>query len=180
MSATHPENCAMPEQYPISVYFAVDDVKKSIKFYREKLGFELRNCWPSEKKPVWASLVLGGQVVMLGAIPTSEMAKETGASKEVAERWKKDRKAFSKHPHGVGVTVYVLVPEVDAYFKACRKKRVTVVASLETHFYGLRDFMIEDPDGYRLVFYSSVAAEASACEEGATAEVVSAGAAPVV
>jgi uncharacterized glyoxalase superfamily protein PhnB len=173
---TRNESCERP--YPISVHLSVESVKKSIKFYRDKLGFTLRQCYPDEKRPVWASLVLGGQSVMVGACPTPEMAKEMGASKDEVQRCKKELKAFEKHPHGVGVAVYLEVADVDALHRSCKKKRLPLVTPLESHFYGLRDFTLEDPDGYRLVFYTSVATPQPATDAAPEPPVAAASPAP--
>jgi uncharacterized glyoxalase superfamily protein PhnB len=164
--------CDQPNQFPNSVHLAVESVKKSIKFYREKLGFELRNCFPDEKKPVWASLVLGGQVVMVGAAPSPEVMKKFGASKDEIDLAKKDGKAFAKRPHGVGVHVYLLVPDVDALAKSLKKKKATIVMPPKTQFYGIRELMIEDLDGYRLVLYTPVPGAAGQHGEGACAAAV--------
>jgi hypothetical protein len=34
-----------------------------------------------------------------------------------------------------------------------------VLTQPKTQFYGLRDYMVEDPDGYQLSFYTPVVAE---------------------
>ncbi len=141
-------------KYPNAVHLTVSDVKKSIKFYTEKLGFTLKECYPDPKKPLWASLVLDKQVVMLGALMTAEGAKEMGCSKEELALLKSDTKAFNKGAHGVGVAIYICVSDVDAHHKIAKKKRVEMVTGLKTQFYGIRDYTAQDPDGYRLVMYT--------------------------
>jgi uncharacterized glyoxalase superfamily protein PhnB len=147
------------QQYPNSVHLTVSDVKKSIKFYTEKLGFELKEVYPSPKKPEWASMMLDQQIVMLGAVCTPDAAKEAGASKDEIDLVKKDAKAFAKGNHGVGVAIYICVDDVDRHYKHAKKKRADIVTKPKTQFYGIRDFALADPDGYRLVMYRRVAQE---------------------
>jgi uncharacterized glyoxalase superfamily protein PhnB len=143
----------MSELHPNSVHLTVADPKRSIRFYVEKLGFQLRECWPDAKKPVWASLALDGQVVMLGAPPDPEQLGEMGASKVEVRHAKKAAKAFRRHRHGVGVALYLSVPDVDAHHRSVRRKRVEVLLAPKTWFYGIRDYTLADPDGYHLVFF---------------------------
>lgn len=144
----------MTPQYPNAVHLTVSDVKKSIKFYSEKLGFTLKECYPNPKKPLWASMILDKQVVMFGAVMTPEGAKEMGATKDELALLKKDTKAFNKGSPGVGVAIYICVGDVDAHYKFAKKKRAEMVTPLKTQFYGIRDYTLQDPDGYRLVMYT--------------------------
>jgi hypothetical protein len=50
----------------------------------------------------------------------------------------------------------VLVPNVDAFARRLKRKRLKPLVPPTTRFYGLRDCQIADPDGYRLVFYTRV------------------------
>ncbi len=144
----------MPEEnYPNAPYLTVADPKRSIAFYK-KLGFELGNCWPDERKPQYASLELERQVVMVGAPVTEKDAKERGASKAELRRIRKNLKAFKKHRHGVGVQLYLRVPDPDAHHRQALRRKVEVLRSPTTHFYGIRDFVAADPDGYQLVFFA--------------------------
>jgi uncharacterized glyoxalase superfamily protein PhnB len=153
MPAVPAEERPMSDVRPNSVHLTVADPKRSIRFYVEKLGFELRECWPDAKKPMWASLALDGQVVMLGAPPDAAKLAEMGATKAEVRHARKTAKAFKKHRHGVGVALYLAVPDVDAHHRAVRKKRVEVLLEPKTWFYGIRDFTLADPDGYQLVFF---------------------------
>ncbi|MEZ5965652.1 MAG: VOC family protein [Planctomycetota bacterium] len=148
------------EHYPLSVHLTVADIKKSIKFYTEKLGFTLENTYPNPKKPVHACLVLDRQSIMLGVSMTADDAKKAGMSKDEIDLVRKDAKAFGKAAHGVGASFFLCVPDVDAHYKVAKKKKVDILASPKTQFYGLREYVAEDLDGYRFVFYTQVMQEA--------------------
>ncbi len=145
------------DKFPISVILTVSDTKATLAFYREKLGFELENCWPDETNPMWANLVLGGQSVMIGATMNPEDVEKWCAS-DPAELEHKLRQVdeFAKHKHGVGISTYINVPDIDAWHATVQKKGVKLAGSPKTQFYGIREVPLEDPDGYSFIFYSTV------------------------
>ena len=51
--------------YPNTVGLTVANMKATLAFYRDKLGFKLRECWPDESNPMWMSLELDKQTIML-------------------------------------------------------------------------------------------------------------------
>jgi uncharacterized glyoxalase superfamily protein PhnB len=62
-----------------------------------------------------------------------------------------------------GGTVYVFCDEVDAYFGKIRGLGAKPECEPRDNFYGMRDFVIHDPDGNRLSFGCSLPAE---CPQG--------------
>lgn len=137
------------------------DMKTSVAFYRDKLGFEMKESWPDDKSPMWCNMVLGGQSVMLGAAMDPEQAEAMCASDpQDAALFSKAAKDFRANKAGIGVSLYLEVPDVDAYDKKIRKLGVKPLRNeAKTQFYGIRETLVDDPDGYRLVFYVPVAME---------------------
>ena len=58
-----------------------------------------------------------------------------------------------------GGTVYVFCDEVDEYFGNIRARGATPAYGPCEQFYGMRDFMINDPDGNQLTFGRALSAE---------------------
>ncbi len=143
------------KQYPLCLHLTAREMQKSIAFYRDALGFAVRESWP-EKDPMFANLVLDKQSVMLGGPCAPEKAAEFGCSEAEIAIMKRDQEAYAKNRPGVGVSVYLLVPDVDAYHARLVSKKVPTLTAPKTQFYGQREFIVEDPDGYRLVFYMPV------------------------
>ena len=145
-------------QFPISVGFTVADMKRSLAFYRDKLGFTLKECWPNEKEPMWASLLLDNQSVMLGQAMPAAQCEQMHAQKNPAagKFWGKHATAFSEHPHGVGVNLYLTVADVDKYAATITKKGLKPDLPPTSQFYGLRDIVVTDPDGYTVTFYTPI------------------------
>jgi uncharacterized glyoxalase superfamily protein PhnB len=145
-----------PKQlHPNTLQLTVASVRRSVLFYEEKLGFKLAESFPPEK-PVWANLLLGGQSLMLGELPSLQEARQLGMDATEIELLKQDARAVARGALGVGCSYYLQVDDVDAFAKKLKKKRVRLLTPPKTQFYGLRDLQLADPDGYRLVFYTRV------------------------
>lgn len=59
-------------------------------------------------------------------------------------------------PKGLGIYTYVEVDDVDAHFELVKKNGIEPRAEPKTWPWGKREFVVKDPDGYKIVFYSSV------------------------
>ena len=142
---------------PLSVMFTCKDMKKSLAFYRDRLGFQLEQSWPDADAPQWANLMLDGQSVMLGAAMSPDQVGQSCHGDEAEMRWWKEQsQAFQQNRSGVGVMIYVQVKDVDRYHADVSKRGAKPETAPKTQFYGIRDFGLSDPDGYRLVFYTAV------------------------
>jgi uncharacterized glyoxalase superfamily protein PhnB len=147
---------------PMSVGFTSSDMARSIAYYRDTLGFSLRECWPNEESALWCSLELGGQTVMLGAIPEDGMDCGHGGEMTPDMEWHNAGNAVWKQhaaARGTGVLIYIQVEDVDAYHAQVQAAGAAPHYEPKTQFYGIRDFGVTDPDGYRLIFHTPVAME---------------------
>lgn len=57
-------------------------------------------------------------------------------------------------PKGLGIYTYIEVEDVDKYFELLKKNGVATRTSPKTWPWGKREFVVKDPDGYKLVFYA--------------------------
>ena len=113
----------------------VVNVERSLAFYEGVLGFERGFTVPEQSPFVFAS-VIGGPVEIF-------FNDAAGAIKEYP--------AFGGKPIGATGTMYIEVEGVDALHDRL-KPTVPIVMPLVTQFYGMREFAIEDPDGYAITF----------------------------
>ena len=147
----------MEQPYPLSIMLTVRDVAKSVAFYRDMLGFTLAECWPDEKAPMWASMRLDRQAIMLGAQMSVEQATQMMAGDAAAAAYVATlAKELEQNRRGVGIVTYVMVADVDAYHAAVTKRGVAKLPAPKSQFYGLREFGLEDLDGFRFLFYTPI------------------------
>jgi len=125
-----------------SVFLNVQNIEKSLEFYRS-IGFRVAKTYKADNGKVgWADLSLQGAEFGLGHIPSN------------------DDPAFRQWvstPLGAGVIVYFTVPNVDRYYKLAKEARATIEMDLKDRPYG-RMFTLNDPDGYTISFITDKAA----------------------
>lgn len=61
-----------------------------------------------------------------------------------------------KEPKGLGVFTYIEVENVDEYFKSLQDRGIKTSSEPRDWPWGKREFAVKDPDGYKLIFYSSI------------------------
>ncbi|MDF1838746.1 MAG: zinc ribbon domain-containing protein [Planctomycetota bacterium] len=149
-----------PDLEKMSVHLTCREMDQSVSFYRDKLGFELLEAWPSEENPQWARMVLNGQSIMLGAKGNIKSVEEQCAGDEVAIRyWIRALTAFEENASGVGISVYLEVPNIDDYFEDVKRRGLKTEGEPKSQFYGIREWGVDDMDGYRLMFHTPIQLE---------------------
>lgn len=115
--------------------FAVKDLDKTIDFY-EKVGFIFKDKEPTHAKAYlnWFWL----EFVQQDALePTVFMKAANVASKE----------------RGIGQFVEISVQGTDECYEAFKAKGLKPLNEPQTFPWKRREFIVQDPDGYRLVFF---------------------------
>ena len=116
----------------------VFDMLESIRFYRDKLGFELAATSGDDYEFGWAMLSLNGTEIMLNA--AYETAGERPAARDPL-----------RVQHHKDTTLYFGCPDPDAAYQHLIAKGVTANAPHVAH-YGMKQVYLLDPDGYNLCF----------------------------
>lgn len=122
---------------PVAPEFFVRDVDASIRFYVDGLGFQLLR-----RDGDFAVLGLGDAHVLLAGPSIG------GAG---IKRW------IESGPRGVGLNIRIMVDDVDAMYARVKAVGAPVIDDIKDQYYGLRDFMAADPDGFVLRFASPIA-----------------------
>jgi uncharacterized glyoxalase superfamily protein PhnB len=125
----------MPQFTKLTPNLLVTSVERSLAYYVNILGFERGMTVPDASPFVFAS-VTGGPVEIF-------FNDAAGAVQEYP--------GFAGKPIGATGTLFIEVKGVDALHDRL-KPAVKVVMPIETKFYGMREFAIEDPDGYVITF----------------------------
>lgn len=112
--------------------FYANDIKATAKFY-EQLGFTI------EKGEDTVKIKMNGFRLAFTNERTTLIQNESGME-----------------PKGLGVFTYIEVDDVDAYAEHLKKKGVRASTKPRDWPWGKREFVVKDPDGYKLVFYSPI------------------------
>lgn len=118
----------------IAPFFIVRDIKPSLAFYRDRLGFEPAFLGPDED-PYYAIMQRDGVMIMLKAI-TPEVGPTPNPSRHEWARW----------------DAYVYTPDPDALAEEFTARGVSFREPLGVNSDRLRGFEIADTDGYVLYF----------------------------
>lgn len=113
----------------VSPIFSVNDLAKSIDFYRHALGFDL--AWSWGDPPDIAAVCRDGVEITL--------TQRAGA-----------KPAGAAH-------VYLGVSGVDDYYASLASAGVAIVVPIADRPYGMRDFRIADPSGNELSMGEAIA-----------------------
>lgn len=66
------------------------------------------------------------------------------------------KEGFDVEPKGHGVFTYIKVENVDDYYKQILNNGIKPSTEPKDWEWGNREFVVKDPDGYRLVFFNKV------------------------
>jgi catechol 2,3-dioxygenase-like lactoylglutathione lyase family enzyme len=123
----------------------VADLDRSLAVYLNVLGFSCHVRRPEEK---FAYLIREGAHLML---------------EEAGGPGRRFDTAALEYPFGRGVNLQIEVSDVDARYASVKRSELTIRIPLEERWYrhngmelGNRQFVVADPDGYLLRFFSSL------------------------
>jgi lactoylglutathione lyase len=128
-------------------FFAVANMKASLAFYVDGLGFEMTGKWEDDGLIGWCSLQLGGASVMLQQFRT-----------EGHDSWVPEAKV------GEGVSICFFCQDALAFYRQVKARGID--ASEPQVGNGQWVTLLVDPDGYKLLFesYTDVAEETKLSE----------------
>jgi lactoylglutathione lyase len=125
----------MPQFLKLTPNLLVASVERSLAFYVDTLGFERGMTVPEASPFAFASVVSGAVEIFFN--------DAKGAVKEYA--------GFAGKPLGATGTLFIEVEGIEDLHERL-KPIVKIVMPMVTQFYGMREFAIEDPDGYVITF----------------------------
>ncbi len=129
----------MPHFQKLTPNLLVASVERSLAFYIDTLGFERGLTVPEQSPFVFASVTSGPIEIFFNDAATAV----------------KEYPAFGGKPLGATGTMFIELEGVEALHDRLRSS-VKIVMPLVTQFYGMREFAIEDPDGYVVTFAERV------------------------
>ncbi len=119
--------------------FVVPDVVAAAEYYRDALGFKILSYF--QKPPVFASVARDEAEIHLGktdpgALPSPNLTRR----------------------RGVGSDAYIWVDDVDALHQELKARGAKIVEGPVTRVYNCYELVVDDLNGYRLVFAGGTAA----------------------
>jgi len=130
----------------LSPNLMVKDIRETVEFYKNNLGFDFIVAVPEtkdgmvtnltgEQKLIWAQVKNGNVEIMLQA----------------EESLKEDVTAFTDSEIGASVSFYMEVENLEDFYNEIKTK-VEIVKEFSTTWYGMNEFYIHDNNGYILGF----------------------------
>jgi catechol 2,3-dioxygenase-like lactoylglutathione lyase family enzyme len=123
----------------VTPLFQVFDMRKSVAFYCNVLGFAIVDKHEPDGHLYWAMLKLGDATVMLNA---------------KYEFYRQPRTPDATPDHS-DVTLYFSCPDVNAAYEFARSRGADLKPPVVMH-YGMKQLTIRDPDGFDLCFQQRV------------------------
>jgi len=110
--------------------FTVNDVEKSLGWYRDVMGFAVGNRWEHDGKLAGAELKAGPAMFMIGQ-----------------DDWKRGR----DRQKGVGFRLYCTTDQdVDRMAAGIKARGGTLAQEPRDEEWGARAFTVDDPDGFKI------------------------------
>lgn len=127
----HPESLRLRSVAP---GFTVNDIQKSLAYYRDVLGFYVKERWEQDGVLRGAELAAGSSTFYIGQ-----------------DDWKKGKDRVK----GVGFRIYcTTAQDVDALAAAIKARGGALLEEPTRREWGSRDFAVEDPDGFKITISS--------------------------
>lgn len=113
----------------------VDDVNQAVDYYAEKLGFTLLASVPEKGTYNWAMVQRDGVSIMFQSL----------------ESIQEDMPSLKIDSKGSLGTFFIRMKGIDELYNQVKGK-VEIAHDMRTTFYGMKEFVIRDPNGYFLAF----------------------------
>lgn len=124
-----PENLRLRSASPS---ITVNDLEKSLAFYRDVLGFHVKDRWMHDGKLAGVELVAGVVSFFVGQ-----------------DDWKKGKDRVK----GVGFRIFcTTVQDIDALAAQIKSRGGKLLEEPKDQSWGTRDFAVADPDGFKITF----------------------------
>jgi uncharacterized glyoxalase superfamily protein PhnB len=126
--------------------FAVKDVRKTVSYYQDILGFTVLMAVPEDKSGIDNELD-GTKTYIYAMMGRDGVDFQFQRSDSIGE----DIPPLKDVEQGASVSFYMGVEGIDEFYQNIRSK-ADVVVDLKTTWYGMKEFYIRDCNGYILAF----------------------------
>ncbi|MCA1028650.1 VOC family protein [Cytobacillus kochii] len=120
---------------------AVKNMKEMISFYCDFLNFEVITAVPNKDNPEFTILQNENVQIML------ETLESLSKNNPNMNNYFKLTEKF-----GVGSINYIKTTDIEDLYKTVKENSVPILKELHETWYGAKEFIIEDPEGYLIMF----------------------------
>ena len=129
---------------------AVADIRQTIQFYSENLGFELVMAVPETQDGIDEQLLDNKEYVY------AMMKKDDAALMFMrTDGFEEDITIADKVSIGASVSFYMQGKGIDAFYEKLKTKNIQI-SELKLTWYGIKEFYIKDNSGYILGFAEEI------------------------
>ncbi len=128
-----------PTLESLSPNLIVDDVNKTVDYYTSILGFTLIASVPETGMYNWAMSMRDGVTLMFQSLPSIQ----------------EDLPALKINSKGSMGTFFIKMQGIDSLYQSI-KDNADIVVDMRTTFYGMKEFVVRDLNGYFLAFAEEV------------------------
>jgi len=114
----------------------VRDVAAAMDFYSNVLGFETAITVPEQAPYVF------------GSVRNSDVEIFFNDQKAVLEEYP----ALGSKPIGGSLTMFIEIEGIEELFRKVQQHKVKITMPMKDQFYGMREFAMEDPEGWVITF----------------------------
>ena len=130
----------------LSPNLMVKNVKKTVEFYKNILGFELVMAVPEAQDGILTE-ILEDKKIVYALVKNGNVELMVQDEKNL----KKDLTVFANSKIGASVSFYIEIENLDKFYNDIKEK-VEVVKEVSITWYGMKEFYIRDNNGYILGF----------------------------
>lgn len=124
----------------LSPNLLVGSVNRAVDFYVTNFQFKLVVSVPESGTLNWAMVERDGVTLMF----------------QTLESMKEDMPSLNIESKGGLGTFFVKMVGIDELYREAKSKKLTIPVDMRTTFYGMKEFTIQDPDGYFVTFAEEV------------------------
>ena len=129
-------------------YLRVKDVDRSIAFYTDGMGFELKASSAADDGMFWALLQLDACSLMVSHRPSRFFGDDSDEEHDHDENGRHVYRVNAVQNGELNLVTYLYVDDANATYEELRSRGVNPIDEPQDKFYGVREFLICDPDGY--------------------------------
>jgi len=122
----------------LQLTLAINDLERTELFYREVVGLRLERVSPGDNFP--------GFLLLRGS--TSVLFRQEG---DLEASHPALFQNLERHPKGVGVTIELMLPDLDPVLRAVARRQLHTLYEIEDRQHARRELWLHDPDGYLLI-----------------------------